>query len=461
MGDSFSVKIFEKSKILENSKVEHIRQEKNLLTRLGSSPWVLRLFDEFEDDRHIYRIMEMAHGGDLLTMIKHAHHQSECEYTCTEDAARFYTAEILFALEFLHGEGIIHRNLNPESILIMNTGHIKITDLGNAFDVQNAESIFDHVGTPGYVAPEILKDRLATPSADMWALGCIIFHLLVGRAPFTAPDEWSIYNVIENHCNGTHPLKIPETVSEAGVADLVTDLLLEDPIQRANLAGVKQHTFLKGIADDAESIRITPPPWVPGLNTGLESDHLLDFRYSQTRSELLCSLQLKKEDTLEENDEIIYDSAASTRTRESNANWSFWRTFINPDETIIFCAATRKRRGFWSRFRQLILCGNDTTLEYRLIYVDPEQWEIKGEVPWTKEMPIKVIVVDDTHIDIVSPMDKHRTYHFLTLGKNTGALVWSQKINEVLYLQRGNAVLVSSRDATSITKRTKMIPVDY
>ena len=107
-----------------------------------------------------------------------------------ESRAKFYAAELIIALEYLHSKRIAFRDLKPENILLDLTGHIALTDFGIAKELPEGEDkVYDILGTPEYVAPEVLSDDSETTGfnaflLDWWALGCLVFEMLVGLPPF-------------------------------------------------------------------------------------------------------------------------------------------------------------------------------------------------------------------------------------------------------------------------------------
>ena len=144
-------------------------------------------------------VLEYAPNGDLYDLISQ-------EGAITLESAQFYIAEIINALEYMHSRGIIHRDLKPENILLDESLHIKITDFGSAkiaFEgyvppVQNVQNIPNHtfVGTAEYVSPEILEDKEATVSVDIWALGCMIYQIFAKSTPFKTQTEYLTFQKI-------------------------------------------------------------------------------------------------------------------------------------------------------------------------------------------------------------------------------------------------------------------------
>jgi 3-phosphoinositide dependent protein kinase-1 len=204
-----------------------------------------------------------------------------------EHSTQFYSAEIILALEYLHGCGVIHRDLKPENILLDKEGHIKITDFGTARlltdDVDRANSF---VGTAQYVSPELLQDKVAFKSSDLWALGCIVYQLLAGRPPFHAPNEYMCFQKV---MKGDYV--VPDGFPDQGT-DLVKSLLVLDPTKRLGCEAMGGYTSLKAhvfFADvDWETVpEQVPPKLMPYLPSSVKGEEGLRSDYVSTHTHSL------------------------------------------------------------------------------------------------------------------------------------------------------------------------------
>ncbi|PRQ59864.1 putative protein kinase AGC-MAST family [Rosa chinensis] len=269
-GDLFAIKVLKKADMIRKNAVESILAERNILI-LVRNPFVVRFFYSFTCRENLYLVMEYLNGGDLYSLLRNL----GC---LDEDMARVYIAEVVLALEYLHSLNVIHRDLKPDNLLIGQDGHIKLTDFGlskvgliSSTDDLAGPSVGDTgfvgddepksqsssqrsqrqkhsvVGTPDYLAPEILLGMGHSATADWWSVGVILFELLVGIPPFNAEHPQQIFNNIINR-DIPWP-KVPEEMSNEAY-DLIDQLLTENPVQRLGATGareVKQHTFFKDI----------------------------------------------------------------------------------------------------------------------------------------------------------------------------------------------------------------------
>lgn len=271
-GDLFAIKVLKKADMIRKNAVESILAERDILISLRN-PFVVRFFYSFTCRENLYLVMEYLNGGDLFSLLKHL--------GCLEEGiARIYIAELVLALEYLHSLNVIHRDLKPDNLLIGPDGHIKLTDFGlskvglinstedlSAPSESNSSFIADDktktaekpsvkgkqrqkysaVGTPDYLAPEILLGTGHGATADWWSVGVILFELLVGIPPFNAENPQQIFN---NIINRVVPWpKVPEEMSHEAY-HLINKLLIENPVQRLGATGareVKRHEFFKDI----------------------------------------------------------------------------------------------------------------------------------------------------------------------------------------------------------------------
>ncbi|GAY43113.1 hypothetical protein CUMW_072050 [Citrus unshiu] len=303
-GDLFAIKVLKKLDMIRKNDIERILAERNILITVRN-PFVVRFFYSFSCRDNLYLVMEYLNGGDLYSLLR--------KVGCLEeDVARIYIAELVLALEYLHSLGIVHRDLKPDNLLIAHDGHIKLTDFGlskiglinNTIDLSGPETDgimpsdahypeyqqtdnrnrHSAVGTPDYLAPEILLGTEHGYAADWWSVGIILFEFITGIPPFTAESPEIIFDNILNR-------KIPWPCVPSDMSfeaqDLINRFLIHDPNQRLGANGaaeVKAHPFFKGVNWD--SLALQKAVFVPQPESVDDTSYFLS-RFSQISSGLL------------------------------------------------------------------------------------------------------------------------------------------------------------------------------
>lgn len=252
----YAIKVLEKRHIIKEKKIKYVNIEKNTLNRLTEHPGIVRLYYTFQDETSLYYVLDLCNGGELLGVLKRT---GTFDVECT----RYYGAQILDAIEYMHSRGVIHRDLKPENVLLDHQMHVKITDFGTArllpdprttqdtkadggdgldSDSRNGDDgrAASFVGTAEYVSPELLTHKNACKASDLWAFGCIIYQLLAGRPPFKAGSEYLTFQKIVN-LEYEFPQGFPPLAR-----DLVERLLVLDPARRLTVEHIKNHEFFSG-----------------------------------------------------------------------------------------------------------------------------------------------------------------------------------------------------------------------
>ncbi|KAF3766369.1 Pkinase-domain-containing protein [Cryphonectria parasitica EP155] len=243
----YAVKVLEKKHIIKEKKIKYVNIEKNTLNRLTDHPGIVRLYYTFQDETSLYYVLDLCNGGELLGVLKRT---GTFDVECT----RFYGAQILDAIEYMHARGVIHRDLKPENVLLDDNMHVKITDFGTAKllpdprdpkqppadDSSDDGRAASFVGTAEYVSPELLTDKSAGKASDIWAYGCIVYQLLAGRPPFKAGTEYLTFQKIVA-LEFDFPAGFPPAAR-----DLVERCLVLDPARRLTVEHIKNHEFFEG-----------------------------------------------------------------------------------------------------------------------------------------------------------------------------------------------------------------------
>ena len=253
----YAMKILQKNFVRESHQEEHTKIERDLLSRINCA-FIVNIKFAFQDKENLYIITEFMQGGELFF---HLHN----ERRFNDEKARFYLIEIILAIEYLHNNKMIYRDLKPENIMIDKTGHIKLTDFGLSKILKKPkEKAYTICGTPQYLAPEILSDKGYDSTVDWWSLGCVLFEMLVGKAPYRILLGDSLNEEIYKK-----KVLFPDYVTD-NAQDLINKLLVLNPKKRLGFGDggakkIKQHPYFKGINWDEAFNKKLKPPFIPQL----------------------------------------------------------------------------------------------------------------------------------------------------------------------------------------------------
>lgn len=232
-----AMKIIEKRRVVEKKQIENTRTEKNILQCLNH-PLIVHLDYFFQDNSYLYFIMPHVAGGELFFHLKKFK-------KFEEDQSKFYGAQVILALEFLHYINFIHRDVKPENIFIDHMGYIKLGDFGFCKRLDKGRT-YTLCGTPEYMAPEIVTHKGYGFAADWWAIGILLFELNAGSSPFYSRNTTKIFKNIVNCA-----YKMPSYFS-VDLKDIVNNLLQENLSKRyGNLKNgvedIKQHRWFRSV----------------------------------------------------------------------------------------------------------------------------------------------------------------------------------------------------------------------
>nr|AML78962.1 putative LOV domain-containing protein [Stemona tuberosa] len=279
-GEYFAMKAMDKNVMLNRNKIHRACAEREILDMLDH-PFLPTLYASFQTKTHICLITDYCPGGELFLLL-----DRQPQKVLKEDAVRFYAAEVVIALEYLHCQGIIYRDLKPENILLQRDGHVSLTDfdlscltsckpqllLPNSQDKkkkpkERVPPIFvaepmrasnSFVGTEEYIAPEIITGAGHTSAVDWWALGILLYEMLYGYTPFRGKTRQKTFaNILHKD------LKFSGSISVSLPArQLMRRLLHRDPSNRLGSCEganeIKQHPFFRGI--NWALVRCMDPP---------------------------------------------------------------------------------------------------------------------------------------------------------------------------------------------------------
>ncbi|KAJ5502443.1 hypothetical protein N7463_005317 [Penicillium fimorum] len=238
-GRIYALKTIRKAHIISRSEVTHTLAERSVLAQINN-PFIVPLKFSFQSPEKLYFVLAFVNGGELF-------HHLQREQRFDINRARFYTAELLCALECLHGFKVIYRDLKPENILLDYTGHIALCDFGLCkLDMKDEDRTNTFCGTPEYLAPELLLGNGYTKTVDWWTLGVLLYEMLTGLPPFYDENTNEMYRKILQE-----PLTFPSSdIVPPAARDLLTRLLDRDPVRRLGANGaaeIKSHHFFANI----------------------------------------------------------------------------------------------------------------------------------------------------------------------------------------------------------------------
>lgn len=255
----FALKSLRKVDVMRLKQVDHAQNERSLLSRINH-PFIIKLYSAMQDHRFLYMLMEYAPGGELFHYLRRSGRLDI-------SAARFYIAELVLAIEYLHSYDIVYRDLKPENLLLDADGHLKLADFGFAKIVPNFT--YTLCGTPEYLAPEIILGGGYGRSVDWWALGVLLYEILTGNPPFNGSTPTAVY---EKTLQGR--IYFPSYLCTAA-QDLLSGLLCSDVSRRLGCSergaqDVKEMPFFAGISWDLVYQRAYRPPILPQMGNSPE-----------------------------------------------------------------------------------------------------------------------------------------------------------------------------------------------
>nr|AML78511.1 putative LOV domain-containing protein [Oxera pulchella] len=292
-GQLFAMKAMDKSMMLNRNKVHRACIEREIISLLDH-PFLPTLYSSFQTPTHVCLITDFCPGGELFALL-----DKQPLKMIKEDSARFYAAEVVIGLEYLHCLGIIYRDLKPENILLQKDGHIVLADFDLSFKTACKPQVIKHpppknrrsrsqpppiffaepntqsnsfVGTEEYIAPEIITGEGHSSAIDWWALGILLYEMLYGRTPFRGKNRQKTFGNIL-HKDLTFPSSIQVSLA---ARQLIHALLNRDPTSRLGSKSganeIKEHPFFRGITWPLIRYMRPPPLDAPLQLIGKEED---------------------------------------------------------------------------------------------------------------------------------------------------------------------------------------------
>ena len=224
--------------------------------KFNHTPFVASTYYAFQTQTQMFLAMELWTGGTLFDYLRKIH-TSKFNY----DIVRFYIAEIIIALEFVHAQNVMYRDLKPENILIDIDGHIKLSDFGLSKILKTRNEISEtFCGSPEYLAPEMLFGRKHTRLIDFYTLGWLVYEIIVGFPPFYTGNNNDLEKKLKNEV-----LKFPSNILSSA-KELIEWLVDKDPTKRPKeFSEVKNHIFFENLHWGKLAKREVIPPFIPSL----------------------------------------------------------------------------------------------------------------------------------------------------------------------------------------------------
>ncbi len=270
----YAMKRLKKEYLKIKNQQEHTKSERKLLEIINYN-FIVNFYYAFQDEKYLYIITEFMQGGELFF-----HLYKETFFD--NEKVKFYTAEIILALQHLHNKNMIYRDLKPENILLGKDGHIKLTDFGLCKILNNKKKkTYTICGTPQYIAPEIFNNKGYDSSVDWWSLGCLTYEMLIGYPPFKFDKNNFNVNIFNNE------IIYPNSFTDEAKLFL-KDILIVDPNKRLGsgkngIENIKKHPFFNGINwEDLENKKVIPP-FIPNI---LDDTDLGNFDKCFTREKI-------------------------------------------------------------------------------------------------------------------------------------------------------------------------------
>ncbi|XP_004527195.1 cGMP-dependent protein kinase 1 isoform X2 [Ceratitis capitata] len=253
-GKTFALKIIKKIDVIKQDQVEHVYSEKHVMMKCRSSPFIIELYKTFRNEKFVYFLMEACMGGDVWTVMSQRRFFDE-------RTAKFIAGCVVEAFDFLHSHNIIYRDLKPENLMLTTDGYCKLVDFGFAKHIPPNQKTNTFAGTPEYVAPEIILDRGHDRAVDYWALGILIFELLVGKTPFRGQNQIKIYQQI---LGGIDVIQMPSKIPRSAQG-LIKHLCKQLPVerlgyQRRGILDIKRHSWFDNLDWNKLKYKQLPSP---------------------------------------------------------------------------------------------------------------------------------------------------------------------------------------------------------
>jgi cGMP-dependent protein kinase len=257
----YALKVVLKSKIVEHMIERHVVNEKKVLEELNF-PFIMKLFKTFKDKKAVYFLTSFIRGMEMFDMIRQVD-------LLDNEETRFYIGTLILTLEYLHGVGIVYRDLKPENMIVDIKGYLNLIDFGTAKKLGKVRGRTQTIiGTPHYMAPETLQGKGYSYTVDIWSLGIIMYEFMCGCVPFGEEevDPINIYNlIIKSHLEFPYYFVTPENRQAMNIIHILLNRIPEARLN-GDWAGLKSHLWFDGLDWDALFSKEVEAPYIPPDN---------------------------------------------------------------------------------------------------------------------------------------------------------------------------------------------------
>ena len=270
------MKIMSKTKIVKKNSVKNINNEKKFLSILHH-PFLVNMICSFQDNDHLYLVMELLLGGDMRY---HINKKAIYNKKKDENQLKFIAGCTLIGLNYIHENKIIHKDIKPENLVYDTNGYIHITDFGIS-KIYHPENGKENSGTPGYMAPEVLFNKDHDYSVDFFSLGVILYELIMGKRPYHGHNKKELRKDIVTRQARINEENIPDTFLRSKTffdcINFINGLLERKKEKRLGYNGfkeIKEHSWLINFEWDDLLNKTMQPPFIPP-----QSDSNYDKKY--------------------------------------------------------------------------------------------------------------------------------------------------------------------------------------
>ena len=291
--DLYALKEMRKSVLIESNSVKSIIEELKIVSHLHH-PLIIQIFQAFQDTNNLYLVEELLSGGTLRSHTRH--------YQFSESQTKFLVSCIVLGLDYIHSNGVLHKDIKPDNLLFDSKGYVKLADFGLA-KVWTPENFRQNSGTRKYMSPEVLCRQNHGTAADYFAIGVILYEIMMGHKPYVGSSRQELKYEMLNNPVRLEDGEITGNWSEDAV-DFINQLLEVKPWKRLGYNGfdeVKLHPWLQGVDWEGIANQSATSPFLQSIQAPFEKNKKEEREEDEDSHEIedgelgLCSQELFKD----------------------------------------------------------------------------------------------------------------------------------------------------------------------